>query len=602
MLNMNSQALQFLEGLSFGNMVKNMEKISIKKIINQNTISSYSDELIQKVFETISEGIMITDPKKKIINVNPAFEFVTGYKKEEVVGHSPAILQSGIHDSDFYKSMWNELYSKGEWQGEICNRRKTGDVYPEWLSIMEVRNEQGEVTNYCGVFSDLTEQKDVEDELEKRAMTDSLTGVSNRFAYTERMKVLLESSSTRLYQHAVLFLDLDRFKQINDTLGHAVGDNLLVEVVQRIQSLLKNKDILARYGGDEFVITLTNIHHPREAVHLAEMIIQLLEQPFKVEDQNLYVSTSIGISIYPHDGDDTEVLLTKADKAMYFAKQNGRGQFSFYFDELQTDSKRVLLLDNELRKAIENDSFELHYQPKVSVTTGAIVGVEALVRWQNEKLGFVSPGEFIPYAEETGLIIPISECIINRACQDYLKLKSKNIKNMPIALNISSIHFHQSNFIESIMQILERNNCPAHYFEIELTERTVMNSEKETIRKLVLLKQLGFKLSIDDFGTGYSSLSYLVQFPLNYLKIDRSFIQHICSLDDKQAVVDAIIQMAHRLHMKVIAEGVEQREQVQLLRKMGCDMIQGYYYSKPLPLDEFIEFLEFWELEQLEGK
>lgn len=599
---MNSQALQFLEGLSFGNMVKNVEKISIKEIINQNTISSYSDELIQKVFETISEGIMITDPKKKIINVNPAFEFVTGYKKEEVVGHSPAILQSGIHASDFYKSMWNELYSKGEWQGEIWNRRKTGDVYPEWLSIMEVRNKQGEVTNYCGVFSDLTEQKDVEDELEKRAMTDSLTGVSNRFAYTERMRVLLESSSTRSYQHAVLFLDLDRFKQINDTLGHAVGDYLLVEVVKRIQSLLKNKDILARYGGDEFVITLTNIHHPREAVHLAEMIIQLLEQPFAVEDQNLYVSTSIGISIYPHDGDDTEVLLTKADKAMYFAKQNGRGQFSFYFDELQTDSKRVLLLDNELRKAIENDSFELHYQPKVSVTTGAIVGVEALVRWQNEKLGFVSPGEFIPYAEETGLIIPISECIINRACQDYLKLKSQNIKNMPIALNISSIHFHQSNFIESITQILERNNCPAHYFEIELTERTVMNSEKETIRKLVLLKQLGFKLSIDDFGTGYSSLSYLVQFPLNYLKIDRSFIQHICSLDDKQAVVDAIIQMAHRLHMKVIAEGVEQREQVQLLRKMGCDMIQGYYYSKPLPLDEFTEFLEFWELEQLEGK
>lgn len=602
MLNMNSQALQFLEGLSFGNMVNNVEKISIKEIINQNTISSYSDELIQKVFETISEGIMITDPKKKIINVNPAFEFVTGYKKEEVVGHSPAILQSGIHASDFYKSMWNELYSKGEWQGEIWNRRKTGDVYPEWLSIMEVRNKQGEVTNYCGVFSDLTEQKDVEDELEKRAMTDSLTGVSNRFAYTERMRVLLESSSTRSYQHAVLFLDLDRFKQINDTLGHAVGDYLLVEVVKRIQSLLKNKDILARYGGDEFVITLTNIHHPREAVHLAEMIIQLLEQPFAVEDQNLYVSTSIGISIYPHDGDDTEVLLTKADKAMYFAKQNGRGQFSFYFDELQTDSKRVLLLDNELRKAIENDSFELHYQPKVSVTTGAIVGVEALVRWQNEKLGFVSPGEFIPYAEETGLIIPISECIINRACQDYLKLKSQNIKNMPIALNISSIHFHQSNFIESITQILERNNCPAHYFEIELTERTVMNSEKETIRKLVLLKQLGFKLSIDDFGTGYSSLSYLVQFPLNYLKIDRSFIQHICSLDDKQAVVDAIIQMAHRLHMKVIAEGVEQREQVQLLRKMGCDMIQGYYYSKPLPLDEFTEFLEFWELEQLEGK
>lgn len=554
-----------------------------------------------KIIEAISEGVMITDVNSRIVDVNPAFEFVTGYKKEEVIGKKPDVLQSGVHGKDFYQRMWNDIRDKGEWQGEIWNRRKTGDVYPEWLKIMEVHSHDGSVLGYCGVFSDLSDEKMVESELKKRAMTDSLTGVSNRFAYNERMDVLLNSSRKHNYQHAVLFLDLDRFKQVNDTLGHSVGDQLLVEVTKRIQTLLKNKDILARYGGDEFVITFTDIHHPREAIHLGEKIIHLLEEPFNIDNQNLYISSSIGISIYPHDGTDTEILLNKADKAMYFAKENGKNQFAFYFDELHTDAKRSLLLDAELRKAIEQKSFDLFYQPKIDLKKHQVIGVEALVRWNNEKLGNVSPAEFIPYAEETGLIIPISECIIERACLDAQILAHEGFKKVPIAINISSIHFHQQGFIHSLEQILEKNNLPARQFELELTERTIMNNERETIRKLVKLKQMGFKLSIDDFGTGYSSLSYLVQFPLDYLKIDRSFIQHICSLNDKQAVVDAIIQMAHRLHMKVIAEGVEQSDQVKLLDEMDCDMIQGYYYSKPLPLDQLMEFLEFWELE-LEGK
>lgn len=599
---MISQALQKLESLSFRDMVIiTMMKQDFQLTISQANISDNCKYITPRILDAISEGVMLTDVNSRIVEVNPAFEFVTGYKREEVIGKKPDVLQSGVHGIEFYKRMWNDLCQKGEWQGEIWNRRKTGDIYPEWLKIMKVHNNDGSIIGYCGVFSDLSDEKIYETELKKRAMTDSLTGISNRFAFGERMNVLLNSSKGHNFKHAILFLDLDRFKQVNDTLGHAVGDQLLVQVTKRIQNLLKNKDILARYGGDEFVITFTDIHHPREAVHLGEKIIHLLEEPFIIEDQKLYISSSIGISIYPHDGEETEILLNKADKAMYYAKENGKNQFAFYFDELHTDAKRALLLDNELRRAIEQKSFELYYQPKVDSKKHQIIGIEALVRWNNDKLGNVSPAEFIPYAEDTGLIIPLSECIINRACQDAHILAQSGFKNVPIAINISSIHFHQQGFIQSIEQIFMKNNLPARQFELELTERTIMNNERETIRKLVKLKQMGFKLSIDDFGTGYSSLSYLVQFPLNYLKIDRSFIQYICSLNDNQAVVDAIIQMAHRLHMKVIAEGVETIEQVKLLDSMDCDMIQGYYYSKPLSLDKLMEFLEFWELE-LEGK
>lgn len=563
-----------------------------------NSISKYPTALITKIFENVSEGIMITDKDKKIEMVNPAFEFVTGYKRDEVIGKTPAVLQSGVHELDFYLEMWQKIREDGIWQGEIWNRRKTGDVYPEWLTIIGVTNDKGEITNYCGIFTDLSERKIVENELEKRLLTDSLTEVSNRFAYIERMDGLLESTSTISHsvQHAVYFLDLDRFKQINDTLGHAVGDTILVEVAKRIKTLLKNKDIIARYGGDEFIITLTNVKNVKEAAKFAEQIIGIIEKPLDINGRNVFISTSVGVSMYPADGETTEQLIHCADKAMTYSKKNGLNGYSFYFEELQTDSQRVLLLDSELRRAIVNREFDLHFQPKISVKNEEIQGVEALVRWNNERLGFVSPAEFIPYAEETGLIIPLSEVIMEKACEAVIEMQQHGRKS-PIAINISSIHFKQQNFLESIQAILERYNMPANNFEIEVTERTVMNSANETVSKLVRLKKMGFKISIDDFGTGYSSLSYLVRFPLDCLKIDRSFIQHIASLDEKQAVVDAIIQMSHRLKMKVVAEGVEQAQQVDILRKMNCDIIQGYYYSKPLPLNELIEFMEYWEIE-----
>lgn len=567
--------------------------------VQELSLSQYPKSLIDQVFANIAEGIMITDRHKKIVTTNAAFEIVTGYKIEEVRGKNPSVIQSGIHEREFYVNMWSQIDKEGMWQGEIWNRRKTGELYPEWLTILAIKSEEGEITNYCAIFTDLSERKIVEDELAKRSLYDSLTDVCNRFAFIERMKTLLEVSESKAQkiQHAVFFMDLDRFKQVNDTLGHAIGDLLLVEVSKRVKSLLKNKDILARFGGDEFVITLSNIHHPREAAQFAERVIRAFEQPIRIHDQDIYVSTSIGISIYPEDGTSTEMLLNRADKAMTFSKENGRNCFSFYFEELKTDSNRVLALDSELRKAIENREFTLAFQPKICVETQNIVGVEALVRWKSEKLGFVSPAEFIEHAEESGLIIPLSEIIFDLACQGYHKLVAAGYPNIPIAINVSSIHFQQQSFLESIQTVLEHNNTSALNFEIEVTERTVMNTAQETISKLVKLKQLGFKLSIDDFGTGYSSLSYLVRFPLDVLKIDRSFIQHICSLDDKQAIVDAIIQMAHRLQMKVVAEGVENERQVELLKLMGCDFIQGYYYSKPLPMDELIDFFHFWEVE-----
>ncbi|HWL24913.1 MAG TPA: EAL domain-containing protein [Ureibacillus sp.] len=569
---------------------------------SNHTNYRYPYECAEIILENVDEGIMITDKNLTILAVNPAFTFVTGFSAEEVIGKSPKILQSGIHDPSFYIEMWESLKKYGSWQGEIWNRRKTGDIYPENLTIAEVKDHDGNIINYCGIFTDLSDLKTVENELEKRALTDSLTEVNNRFAFLERMNSLLESSKKINHKvfHAIFFLDLDRFKQVNDTLGHSFGDKLLVEVAKRIKKQLKNKDIIARYGGDEFVITLTNINHPREAAKFAEKITRIIEEPVYINEQEIYISTSIGISIYPHDGNTTDELVNRADKAMYHSKQSGRNGFSFYFEELDTDSKRVLNMDSELRKAIENKSFDLYFQPKVSINTNQIIGLEALVRWNNDKLGFVSPAEFIPLAEETGLIIPISEIIIHKACEELRKLRSAGFLDLTISINISSIHFQQYSFLNSIKAILEKNNTSANNFEIEMTERTVMNNDADTIRKLVQLKQLGFKLSIDDFGTGYSSLSYLVRFPLDYLKIDRSFIQHILSLDENQAIVDAIIQMAHRLKMEVIAEGVENVQQLNLLREMGCDYIQGYYYSKPLPMNDLIEFLQIWEVEHQE--
>lgn len=553
--------------------------------------NSLRKKVNEMIYSYVQEGIMVTDANGIILSVNPAFQVVTGYLEEEVIGQRPNILRSGIQSQRFYDDMWAMIRKEGMWSGEIWNKRKDGELYPEWLTILAVTDDKGLVEQYVGVFTDITNQKTAEEELKKMAHSDPLTGIANRYSYNVRMKSLLETSKKYGQKMAVLFLDLDRFKQVNDTFGHEAGDQLLIQVSDRIKSLLHNKDITARFGGDEFLVTLTNIHHPREAFRLADRVIQSFSAPFMVAGHEIYMSTSIGISFFPEDGLDAHTLLQKADKAMYESKQNGRNRFSAYHQELETENEEIWTMEMELRKAIERGELSIVYQPQVDVKTKTVAGAEALLRWNNRHFGKVSPSEFIPLAEETGLIIPIGLWVLKQVCQDLKKIIQIGFNDVPLAVNVSPIQFLEDNFIKSIRNIISEENVPAHLLDLEVTESTVMPNAEKSVQRLTKLKNIGFKLSIDDFGTGYSSLSYLNRFPLDHLKIDRHFIQTIDRHGDDASIVKAIITMAHRLHLKVIAEGVENEQQIQFLISEACDYIQGYYYSKPVSITELMDFL-----------
>ncbi|MFE8702181.1 EAL domain-containing protein [Cytobacillus sp. FJAT-54145] len=553
--------------------------------------------LAAKVLENTSEGVLVTDGRGKILSVNPAFEIVTGYSQEEVIGQNPSILQSGIHDQDFYSSMWGTIEKNGNWKGEIWNKRKNGEIFPEWLTISSIKDEHNKVTNYVAVFSDITDRKHAEEQLRRLAHYDSLTGVANRYSLNKRLESLISTAARYNQQLAVLFLDLDRFKHINDTLGHNYGDLLLKLVSTRLKNLIKNKDMIARLGGDEFVIVLPNLKHPKEAIHIAESIIQALTQPFQLHHQEVYISTSIGISLFPLDGFSMESLLRNADKAMYQAKSRGRNQFELYHTDMHRNETKQMRMENFLRKALEKDEFFLVYHPQVDTKTNKIVGVEALIRWKQEELGIVSPADFIPLAEETGLIIPISEWVLKQACEDLKKIHLNGYPNIRMSVNISALHFNQEGFIKSIHSVIHHTNVNPHFMELELTESMIMPNATETIDKLVKLKQIGLKLSVDDFGTGYSSLSYLNRFPIDTLKIDKGFIKKLCDYKEDFSIVQAIITMAHRLHLHVVAEGVENKKQFDFLKEENCDLIQGFYITKPLTFPDLIDFLESWDYE-----
>jgi diguanylate cyclase (GGDEF)-like protein/PAS domain S-box-containing protein len=573
------------------------------KDLESSAILQNSYSLAEKIFNNIDEGVMVTDASIQIISVNPAFQIVTGYSEEEAIGKTPKILQSGLHNKRFYEEMWQEIKMNGHWKGEIWNKRKNGEIYPEWLTISSIENESGEVTNYVGIFSDITDRKHAEDQLWKLAHYDALTGAANRYLLTNQLESLLVTAERYQQMLAVLFLDLDRFKMINDTLGHNAGDLLLQKVSARLKGLLKNKDMIARLGGDEFVIILPNIKHAKEAAHFSKEIIRAMKQPFLLHDQEVYTSTSIGVSIFPLDGNDVDTLIKNADRAMYQAKSNRRNHFEFYHSGLHpVDETRQMIIQNRLRNAIEKNELVLYYQPQADAKTGKITGVEALLRWKEEELGYISPGEFIPIAEETGLIVPISEWAINQACEDMKKLHIAGYPGIKVSINISGIHFSKEDFVKNVSRIIQNTNINPNLVELELTESTIMPNAPESIRKLVKLKQLGIKLSVDDFGTGYSSLSYLHRFPIDSLKIDQSFIKNLSTYKDDASIVRAIITMAHKLSLKVIAEGVEHRKQLKFLQDEDCHTIQGYYLTKPIPVSELKTFLETWEPGLLNGK
>lgn len=557
----------------------------------KRNLSLKEKQLADKVFECTSEGILVTDERGRIISINPAFQLVTGYSEAEILGKNPNILQSGVHDAAFYKDLWDSIKKKGHWKGEIWNKRKNGDLYPEWLTISTIKDEFGNVTNFVGIFSDITDRKEAEEQLRRLAHFDSLTGVANRYSLNQHLHNLILTAEKYDQQLAVLFLDLDRFKHINDTLGHSIGDLLLKNVSSRIKDLVRNKDMIARLGGDEFVIALPNINHIKDSAYIAQRIIDALNKPFHLGKHEVYISTSIGISVYPFDGTTFEELLRNADKAMYVAKNNGKNQFEFYHSDMHRDESRQILLEKYMRKALEKNEFFLAYHPQMDTKTKRINGVEALIRWEHEEIGFISPGEFIPIAEETGLIIPISEWVIKKACEDLHLLHINGFPQLSMSINISPLHFNQPDFVERLLSVIRETNIKDNSIELELTEGVIMPNAPETLQKLVKLKQHGIKLSIDDFGTGYSSLSYLNRFPIDILKIDQSFIRKLSDYKEDASIVKAIITMAHTLHLKVIAEGVETKKQLEFLENQQCDSIQGFYITKPLPFEELMKFL-----------
>ncbi|WP_345795004.1 EAL domain-containing protein [Thauera sp. JM12B12] len=538
------------------------------------------------VFTNSSEGMLITDAGGVIVAVNPAFTRITGYCAEDVVGHSPAILNSGRQDAGFYRQMWNAINSRGKWQGEISNRRRNGSIYPEWLSITAVRGMDGQLLNYIGIFSDITERKEAEARILHLAHHDPLTNLPNRALLHDRLhQVVLQARRDRRGA-AVLLLDLDRFKTINDTLGHDSGDGLLLQITERCRSVISETDTLARLSGDEFVFVLPDAGNPQDAAAIARRILDAVALPCRLGEHRITVTASIGIALYDQDGGSGSILLRNADAAMHRAKEAGRNGFEFYSAEMNTASLGQLLLENQLRGATERGELLLHYQPKVCARSGRLLGLEALLRWQHPELGMVAPGRFIPLAEETGLINAIGEWVLDEACRQQRAWLEAGLDVVPIAVNLSAQQLGQQNFVSRVASAIDAAGLAPSLIELELTETMLMRDIDRTIHTLVRLREMGVRLSIDDFGTGYSSLNYLRQFPVNALKIDRSFVSGISAEGTEGKIAAAIVGMAHSLGLEAIAEGVETEAQRSFLTAQGCHQLQGYLIGRPVPAAE----------------
>ncbi|MGR9114129.1 MAG: EAL domain-containing protein [Gammaproteobacteria bacterium] len=536
------------------------------------------------VFENMQDGVVITDLSSIIVAVNPAFCEITGYQRDEALGRNIKILRSGRHDEAFYQSIWDSLLKTGLWQGEIWNRRKNGELYPQWLTISAIKNEFDQQSYYVGVFTDISQLKQSQERLEHMAHFDSLTNLPNRVLLQTRMKHALELAQRHQHRIAVLFLDLDQFKTVNDSLGHPAGDELLIAVAQRLSGRLRGEDCLGRLGGDEFLVLLEQIEETQDCVEVALSLIKLLQTPFSLScGQDVFIGASIGISIYPDDADSVIQLVQHADSAMYLAKNQGRNTYRFYTEDLTRLANERLNLEIRLRRALDRNEFTLHYQPLLSNAGLEVVGFEALLRWQDPELGLIFPGGFIPLAEETGLIGPIAEWVLLTACTQVKNWLEEGRKPVYVAVNLSPIQFKGQDVVGQVKTVLDKTNLPAQYLELEITEGILMEQGDQALITLHNLKTLGVSLAVDDFGTGFSSLAYLKQFPLDKLKIDRSFIDGLVHDANDQAIVKAIIAMGQSLNISTLAEGVETQQQFELLRQLNCQFYQGYFFNKPLP-------------------
>lgn len=548
--------------------------------------------LIETVFNNTSEGIVITDPNGVIIDVNPAYCEITGYSRDEMIGERPNKIKSDRHDDAFYRGMWNALVTDGRWVGEIWDRRKNGEVFPKWLNINAVRDEKNALTHYVGTFSDISVLKGIEQKLEYMAYFDPLTGLPNRILFKDRLENQISNCFRYKKSCAVLFLDLDRFKLINDTLGHSTGDKLLIEAANRLKHCIRDSDTVARFGGDEFTILLSGLKGSDGAAMVAQHIVNTMRQPMVLQGVELHISTSIGIAMYPDDGDNFTTLTRHADAAMYEAKRRGRGQYHFFSEEMDESAHEHLTIERELHRALDEHQFFLVYQPQVDVETGKATRCEALIRWRHPERGIVSPDNFIHIAEENGLIHPIGEWVIREVCRQIAQWRKAGVTVPIVAVNLSARQFRDHKLIEKITTILEQTGIGSDAIEFEITESVAMEDAETTLQRLSELNALGFSIAIDDFGTGYSSLSYLKRFPVDKLKLDRSFVMDIHSDPNDAAIAAAIIHMAKILELSVVAEGVETVEQKEYLVDQGCHFMQGYLFSKPLTGEQFLTYLD----------
>ncbi|MDE1168696.1 MAG: EAL domain-containing protein [Pseudomonas sp.] len=561
--------------------------LTMARDITERHLMQEKLQLAATVFESTAEGVLITDTRQRISAVNRAFSEITGYSETEALGETPRLLASGQHDSAFYVAMWHQLAADGHWQGEISNRRKNGELYPCWLTISAVRTAEDEVTHFVAVFADISSLKHAQARLDYQAHHDPLTGLPNRTLFESRLQASLTLQQDGSGQGAVLFLDLDRFKHINDSLGHPVGDLLLKGIAQRLKEQVRDIDTVARLGGDEFIILLPGLQHAGDAENIANKLLACFAAPFQAGEHEFFTSASIGTSLYPQDGTDVATLIKNADAAMYRSKAKGRNRVECYTRDLTAQATERVALEHELRRAIERNELSLAYQPKFSLKTQSLVGAEALIRWTHPSFGDVPPEHFIPLAEENGMILQLGDWVLERACQQMREWNLSYKAFGPLSVNLAGAQLRQPNLLRRIEQLLKEAHLKPDCLQLEITENFIMSQAEEALAVLHQLKRLGVQLAIDDFGTGYSSLSYLKRLPLDILKIDQSFVRGLPDDPHDAAIVRAIIALGRSMQLTVIAEGVETQAQQEFLAAEGCEQIQGYIVSLPLPAEEF---------------
>jgi len=554
--------------------------------------SEHRLELARQVFDSTQEAILMTDADARIVAANPAFEEITGYRESEVMGKNPRMMKSGRHDDAFYAGMWNCLEKDGQWRGEIWNRRKNGEVYPASMSISAVHDEQGRRTAYVSVSTDLSALKAAHHQLDFLSNHDALTLLPNRSLFNDRLHQALAAARQDASQVALLLFNVDRLSRINDSLGHAAGDAVLREVARRAGEVAGPTETVARLSGDEFVLLLTSFDDTDDVIYCAQRLIDAVSQPLLVGEHDVVVTGSVGISVYPRDGDAPGDLLKAADAALSQVKDSGRNGFRFFKGEMNAEAMRWLALETRLRRAIERDELSLHYQPQVSRLDGRVVGMEALLRWRSEEIGPVSPADFIPLAEDTGLIHPIGEWVMRQACLQNKAWQDAGLAPVRVAVNVSASQFKAGTVAQVVRAALASSGLEARWLEVELTESVMLGESAAAEAQMAELRALGVSLSLDDFGTGYSSLGYLSRFPLDKLKIDQTFVRNIATEQRSAAIAQATIALAQGLSLAVVAEGVETVGQRDFLGSLGCDVLQGYLYGRPVPACEMARLLE----------